>query len=52
MDYVNNTIERTYPRGYDVEVFSFEVLEKAFKECKKRLEREHVTPFILRIMDL
>ncbi|NSJ93195.1 acylneuraminate cytidylyltransferase, partial [Coprococcus sp. MSK.21.13] len=25
-DYVSNTIERTYPRGLDTEVFSFRVL--------------------------
>ncbi|MBV1820136.1 cytidylyltransferase domain-containing protein [Clostridium cochlearium] len=45
-DYVSNTIERTYPRGLDTEVFSFRVLEKAFKESKLQRDREHVTPYI------
>jgi len=45
-DYASNTIEPTYPDGLDVEVFSFDVLEKAFNEAKLPSEREHVTPFI------
>ncbi len=46
-DYCSNTIERTYPRGLDSEVFSFEALEKAWTEAKMDYEREHVTPYIL-----
>lgn len=45
-DYVSNTLERTFPRGMDTEVFSFESLEQAFNESTKNPEREHVTPFI------
>lgn len=45
-DYVSNTIDRTYPRGLDTEVFSFESLEKAFQEAKSLRDREHVTPYI------
>lgn len=45
-DYVSNTIDRTYPRGLDTEVFSFKTLEKAFKESKLKRDREHVTPYI------
>ncbi|AEV70520.1 spore coat polysaccharide biosynthesis protein F, CMP-KDO synthetase [Acetivibrio clariflavus DSM 19732] len=37
---------RTYPRGLDVEVFSFDILEKAFYSAKKPYQREHVTPYI------
>ena len=37
---------RTYPRGLDVEVFSFDILKKAFQEAKEMYQREHVTPFI------
>lgn len=37
---------RTYPRGLDVEVFSFDILKKAFQEAKETYQREHVTPFI------
>lgn len=45
-DYVSNTIDRTYPRGLDTEVFSFYALEKAFKEATSERDREHVTPYI------
>lgn len=45
-DYVSNTLLYTYPDGCDVEVFSFEALEKAWKECKDPVDREHVTPYI------
>ncbi|MFH0068459.1 cytidylyltransferase domain-containing protein [Peribacillus sp. NPDC056705] len=45
-DYVSNTIERTYPRGLDVEVFSMKALGLANREAKHPVYREHVTPFI------
>src|SRR3989344_763144 len=46
-DYISNVNpKRTYPRGLDVEVFSFKALEKAYKEAKKPYEKEHVTPYI------
>jgi spore coat polysaccharide biosynthesis protein SpsF (cytidylyltransferase family) len=45
-DYVSNTIDRTYPDGLDVEVFSIEALERAWREAKWVSEREHVTPYI------
>lgn len=45
-DYVSNTLERSYPRGLDTEVLSFEVLETAHRQATLPYEREHVTPFI------
>ena len=45
-DFTSNTIKRTYPRGLDVEVFSFTALEEAWKNAKLPSEREHVTPYI------
>ncbi len=46
-DYVSNVLDRrTYPRGLDVEVFSFNVLEKMWKLCREDREREHVTTYI------
>lgn len=45
-DYVSNTIDRTYPRGLDTEVFGFKALEKAFNEAKSGRDKEHVTPYI------
>ena len=47
-DYVSNSITRTFPRGMDVEVFSFKSLEAAHKEASLAEEKEHVTPFIYR----
>ncbi len=44
-DYVNNFFKPTFPVGTEVEVFSFEALEKAWNNAKKPSEREHVTPF-------
>ncbi len=46
IDYLSNTIVRTFPRGLDVEVFPFPILEKVHYEAKKDFEREHVTPYI------
>lgn len=45
-DFATNAIHRTFPYGTEVEVFSFETLEKAWKNAKKPSEREHITPFI------
>lgn len=45
-DYVSNTLQRTFPRGMDCEVFGFRALEEAFLEARSQNDREHVTPFI------
>lgn len=37
---------RTFPRGLDTEVFSFEALENAYDNADKAYQREHVTPYI------
>ena len=42
-DYFSNTVDRTFPRGLDTEIFSFERLKEAFINAKKNQEREHVT---------
>jgi spore coat polysaccharide biosynthesis protein SpsF len=47
-DYVSNTLQRSYPRGMDTEVFSFQALDQALRESTTPAEREHVTPFIYR----
>lgn len=47
-DYTSNILQRTYPHGLDVEVFSFGALRLSFESAKADFEREHVTPFILR----
>lgn len=42
----SNLNNRTYPRGLDTEVFSFEVLEKAYNKTEEKYQIEHVTPYI------
>ncbi|MEK7729156.1 MAG: glycosyltransferase family protein [candidate division KSB1 bacterium] len=44
-DYLSNTLERTFPLGLDVEIFSSSALLRAQHEATQRFEREHVTPF-------
>jgi spore coat polysaccharide biosynthesis protein SpsF len=46
IDYLSNTLVRTFPRGLDAEIFSFEALEKTILEAQQQYEREHVTPYI------
>ena len=46
-DYASNVHPvRTFPHGADIEIFSFESLEIAWKEAQTKEEREHVTPYI------
>jgi spore coat polysaccharide biosynthesis protein SpsF len=47
-DYTSNTVERTYPKGLDVEVVKADLLRLAAAEGHDPYEREHVTPFFYR----
>jgi spore coat polysaccharide biosynthesis protein SpsF len=46
VDYLSNTLSRTYPRGLDAEIFLFSALARAYAEGQKPEAREHVTPYI------
>lgn len=46
VDYASNVSPPTFPDGLDVEVFSYEALEKAHFNATESFDREHVTPFI------
>lgn len=48
VDYLSNTVERTFPRGFDFEVFTFKALYLAYKNAKEESAKEHVTPYIWR----
>jgi spore coat polysaccharide biosynthesis protein SpsF len=49
IDYASNiNPRRTYPRGLDVEAFSFAALSTAWREDGEPTGREHVTPFLYR----
>lgn len=41
-DYVSNTLVRSYPRGLDVQVSSFEILEKSLRIAKDDAQHEHL----------
>lgn len=45
-DYCSNNKPPTFPDGFDVEVFTFKSLKKAWEFSSKPYDREHVTPFI------
>lgn len=51
-DYLSNAIERTYPRGMDIELFSTQALLRAYHEAVAPEEREHVTPYLWRRPEL
>ena len=42
----SDVLNRTFPRGLDTEIFSFQVLEDTFINAKENYQREHVTPYI------
>jgi len=44
-DYASNTMERTFPRGFDVEAFTFESFARVHEEATESHHREHVTPY-------
>lgn len=44
-DYASNTVQRTYPRGLDTEVFTGEGLARIWAEAKEPYQRVHVTPY-------
>lgn len=46
--YASNVFPRTYPRGLDIEVFTFDALETSWREDQNPLWREHVTQFIVK----
>jgi spore coat polysaccharide biosynthesis protein SpsF len=51
-DYFSNTLNRTYPRGMDVEIFKRRALEQAHEEAFLSDEREHVTPYLYKHPEL
>ena len=44
--YYSNTLERSYARGFDFEIFSFFLLENAYQNATDPSDLEHVTPYI------
>lgn len=46
VDFVSNTLTRSYPDGLDVEVFSKAALQRTDSEAKDPFLRAHVTPYM------
>jgi glutamate-1-semialdehyde 2,1-aminomutase len=46
VDYFSNVDPASYPDGLDIEVMSFESIERANNETNSDFDREHVTPYI------
>lgn len=46
VDYFSNIDPPMFPDGLDIEVFTFDALEKASKETQDSFDREHVTPYL------
>ena len=46
VDYFSNVDPVSYPDGLDIEVMSFESIERANNETDSEFDREHVTPYI------
>lgn len=44
--YLSNCLQRTYPRGFDFEIFSFASLHEAYQFATLSSDREHVTPYL------
>lgn len=51
-DYVSNTVERSFPRGYDTQVFPTAVLEKVNQITCDPTDHEHVSLYIYRHPDM
>ena len=48
VDYLSNTIDRTFPDGLDAEFFSFKTLKKTYENAVSAEDKEHVTSYIKR----
>lgn len=44
--YLSNVLERNFPRGFDFEIFSRELLAEAMQRATLLSDLEHVTPYI------
>ena len=47
VDYLSNINPPSFPDGLDIEIFSFETLEKVFFDVKDKFQKEHVTQKII-----
>tara|TARA_B100001057_G_scaffold484275_1_gene562159 strand:- start:2538 stop:4067 length:1530 start_codon:yes stop_codon:yes gene_type:complete len=48
VDYLSNTLDRTFPDGLDIEIFKSSALEFAHENASSKHDKEHVTPYLKR----
>ena len=48
LDYLSNTLDRKFPDGLDVEIFTNKALSKAKKMAKTNFDKEHVTSYFVK----
>jgi len=46
MLYLSNGLSNSFPRGFDFEIFSFDLLKLAYSRAISKSEKEHVTPYL------
>jgi spore coat polysaccharide biosynthesis protein SpsF len=51
-DFISNLHPASWPDGNDVEIMTFSTLERAWREARRPMEREHTTPYIWEHPDL
>ena len=51
-DYFSNVLTRTFPKGLDTEIFSFNALSRAWQQASDLNDLEHVTPYIINHPDM
>jgi len=52
LDFANNNNPPTFPEGLDTEVFTFQALELAYESARTPFEREHVTQYFYKNVNL
>ena len=45
-DYLSNLWPRSFPKGLDIEIFTYQSLKRAYHETNDKYDLEHVTPYI------
>lgn len=46
MLYMSNGLSKTFPRGFDFEIFGYNLLQEAYEKADEQFEKEHVTPYL------
>ncbi len=47
-DYMSNIKPRSFPKGLDIEIFTFQTLKQTWTRAKTKYDKEHVTPYMVR----